>query len=345
MFDTSPPVSFRRRVLRLAEIGLERSGAGTAYAKLSRGGAVVLMYHSVAGDAEADFVDPAFRMAPDRFRRQMAFLAKHRRVVSLDELTAELAQGSNPEAGTVVITFDDGYLDNLKYAAPILAEYGLPATLYVPTSYIDRGLSQLGDRLYSMLRSRTRDVIAEPRMGKLTLGDPHSVSEVFRRIASELIVLPLLERQALLDALESELKPTAQAPRLTLSWDELRELQERFERFEVGSHSRDHVDLALRTEEEGREAIHTSRDRIAEQLGEAPRHFCFPFNRGSATQRKTVREAGFASAMCSGASELITAGSDPYHLPRIDPNMPDSLFRFVTGGAYPGLPQVIFHQH
>ena len=50
------------------------------------GGAIVLMYHSVADRDEAAWIDPRNHVPADVFARQMAFLAEHRKVVSLAQL-------------------------------------------------------------------------------------------------------------------------------------------------------------------------------------------------------------------------------------------------------------------
>ncbi|MBK7956947.1 MAG: polysaccharide deacetylase family protein [Bacteroidetes bacterium] len=54
--------------------------------------------------------------------------------------------------------FDDGYLDNLEYAAPILAKYKVPASFYVVTDCIDQNTS-LG-RIYWSISSYTRKMRA-----------------------------------------------------------------------------------------------------------------------------------------------------------------------------------------
>src|SRR5687767_4834174 len=117
-------------------------------------GAVILMYHSVAHDDAARFIEPSNRIAPRLFERQMAFLAARRRVVALSELVEEIASGKSPSAGTVCITFDDGYRDNLTVAAPILEKYRLPATLFLATGYVERAENQWSDTLHSLSRDR-----------------------------------------------------------------------------------------------------------------------------------------------------------------------------------------------
>ena len=64
---------------------------------------------------------------------------------------AALADGE-PLSRSVVITFDDGYRDNLLVAKPILEEHGLPATVFVTTGYVGSNRDFWWDELESLLR-------------------------------------------------------------------------------------------------------------------------------------------------------------------------------------------------
>lgn len=92
-------------------------------------GIVVLIYHRVGGGS-----DSAVDLPLDTFRRQVAHLAEHHRVLSLADAVDQLAAGSSAAAPGVVITFDDGAADFADIAAPALIEAGLPSTLYLVTS-------------------------------------------------------------------------------------------------------------------------------------------------------------------------------------------------------------------
>jgi len=92
--------------------------------------ASILTYHSVGGNG-AFFV-----VTQKMFAWQMQFLKKHRyHVVTLSELCLRLKKHESI-AGLIVITFDDGYQDNLTNAFPILKTYGFPATIFVKTDFI-----------------------------------------------------------------------------------------------------------------------------------------------------------------------------------------------------------------
>jgi len=73
----------------------------------------------------------------------------------MDELTKKLAECETPKRGTVVITFDDGYLDNYELAAPILKKYNFPVTIYLATEYVSRSEAQWINRLNCLFQSRT----------------------------------------------------------------------------------------------------------------------------------------------------------------------------------------------
>lgn len=92
----------------------------------------ILMYHGVSGGKNSTmFVTPA------NFERQMKFLYEEGySVISLDELVDGIKEDVSFVPRTVVITFDDGYEDNFVSAFPVLARYGMPATIFVITGYM-----------------------------------------------------------------------------------------------------------------------------------------------------------------------------------------------------------------
>jgi peptidoglycan/xylan/chitin deacetylase (PgdA/CDA1 family) len=99
------------------------------------------MYHSVAPRDEAwDFSH--LSLPPAVFDDQMARLAgKGFNTVTLSEVYDYVAGRTRLPPRAVVVTFDDGYLDNWVYAFPILKKYGLRGTVFVSTDFIDRTTS------------------------------------------------------------------------------------------------------------------------------------------------------------------------------------------------------------
>ncbi len=92
----------------------------------------VLMYHKV-NDVEGNSVT----VPTSLFGEQMAQLGElGYRPVSLDQVLDYYLHGTPLPDGAVLITFDDGYRDNLVNAAPILERHGYPAVLFVPIGYV-----------------------------------------------------------------------------------------------------------------------------------------------------------------------------------------------------------------
>jgi peptidoglycan/xylan/chitin deacetylase (PgdA/CDA1 family) len=90
----------------------------------------ILMYHSIS---EMPPGEAALSVRPEDFERQMQYLVENGyTAIGFDEL-AEAGRFKKP----ILITFDDGYADNFEQAYPILQEYGLEATVFVVSDYID----------------------------------------------------------------------------------------------------------------------------------------------------------------------------------------------------------------
>ena len=325
---------------KLAGIAIYQAGIGYAFESITRPeGAIVLMYHSVANAANAAFIDPPNRISQEKFEIQMRFLRRHRRVVPVSTLVQELAKGNTFPAGTVCITFDDGYLDNLTIAAPILEKYELPAMLYLATGYVERGASQWADVLYWLLRHRTSDRLSIPwispeRSNLASRGDMAGTRELLHRFLLEACYE---DRARTLEALEQQLAPSCRPPRLTLTWDDVRELRRRYPLFEIGGHTREHIDLRRHKGDPARMQINRCADDLRRELGAEPEHFSFPYGRWCPETRGLVIAAGWKSAVGISAKIRVDRESDRFAIPRVEAPQTLADLGFKTSGAYPGV--------
>jgi peptidoglycan/xylan/chitin deacetylase (PgdA/CDA1 family) len=324
---------------RYANTMLYWSGAAWAFEKVTHPtGAVILMYHSVADEEVAKFIDPPNHFRSAEFERQMAFLSGNRKVVSLTELLAQLDAGKVPSAGTVCITFDDGYLDNLTVAAPILEKYKLPATLYLPTAYIDRGETHWADIVHQLFRFRTRDQLTMPLLGiSANLADKMQRMSAYKLLHGPLLTSLYSDRQALLAEVREQLQPSQEGPRLTMNWDEIRELGQRFPLFSIGGHSQCHVDLSAYGGQYAHDEIEGCKRSIQQKLGIDPQHFSFPYSRWSTETKSLVEQCGWKSAVGDGHGVLVGLESDRFVLPRLSTPVSMTDLRFKTCGSFPGV--------
>jgi peptidoglycan/xylan/chitin deacetylase (PgdA/CDA1 family) len=294
------------------------------------------MYHSIAPRDLDDFVDPPNRLPPSRFAEQMGFLRDRRRVVSLSQLVDEVASGTTPPAGTVCITFDDGYLDSLTVAAPILTELRLPATLYLATGYIERQQPQWADALHWLIRRRTAHRLSLPWLPTLDMRHAMSRNTARAVLHQHLLEATEDERAMLLGEVQRQLEPAGSIARTTLTWDEVRRMRQCHPLIEIGGHTRDHVDLRSNRGERAQAQISRCADDLRRELGTTPTHFSYPYARWCDETRNFVRTAGWRSAVGMGDTFRITAASNRFAMPRVEAPRTMTELRFKTSGAYPG---------
>jgi len=95
-------------------------------------GVPILYYHSISSSPKNEL-----RVPPEKFAEQMKYLRTAGfSVISLDQLYDAYMGTNKLPLKPVVITFDDGYLDNYTNAFPILKQYNYTATLFVVTDYM-----------------------------------------------------------------------------------------------------------------------------------------------------------------------------------------------------------------
>jgi len=265
----------------------------------------ILTFHRVNDDD-----DPFMPSLPTTvFAAHMAYLARHYRVLPVEELAAGLHAGGVPR-NALAITFDDGYRDNLTHAARILKRLGLPATIFLVTGHIDTPHALWFDRLALAFKSATARQVVLADGGVLPLG---TVRDRLAALDTTLAYLKRLSddaRVAAVDGLMASLRARPERPkRLMLSWDEVSAL--RGLGFSIGAHTVTHPILSRLTPTRAWEEIHDSKAAIEKALGAPVRSFAYPNGKPddyNNTVTRLVREAGFRCAVTSrrGVNDFAT---------------------------------------
>lgn len=98
----------------------------------------ILMYHRVDVDRPRDAVGRQLTVRPAQFRAQLAYLKKQGFTgISMAQFLQRLER-HQPLGKVAVLTFDDGYEDQVRYAVPLLRHYGDSATFYIVTGQLGR---------------------------------------------------------------------------------------------------------------------------------------------------------------------------------------------------------------
>jgi peptidoglycan/xylan/chitin deacetylase (PgdA/CDA1 family) len=288
---------------------------------------LILMYHRVA-DMIADPWNIA--VSPANFAGHMEALADFADVVPLTGLPAQLRRGRRSRAA-VAVTFDDGYVDNLIHAKPVLDSLDAPATVFVPTGWVGDPRPLWWERLSHAVFAggplpEAQDFLHEgvdfswrdPALGAADRAGQQARSRIHRALWTRMRQLPDDDaRHRMLDAL-TVLLGTDEAPiadARVMTAEEVRRLA-RDGRVDIGSHSVTHPTLPALTREQKAWEIERSADECRELVGRRPTTFAYPYGDVDAECVEIARDAGYEVA-CSIREDLVWAGDDPHLLPRI----------------------------
>jgi peptidoglycan/xylan/chitin deacetylase (PgdA/CDA1 family) len=316
---------------------LGRLGVVPAVHRLWARRLTVLAYHRICDPRGEDGTTLASNISatPDRFAAQLDYLRRSFDVIALDDLVAWLqGRGSLPPY-PALITFDDGYRDNLTEALPVLRAARLPAVLFLATDCVELGRTFYWDRVACAFRLSERRAAALPLLGQCRW-DEAGREALVERWVRRAKALPDAERgdavEQLIAALAVRVPQTAHAG-LHLGWPEVRTLQR--EGVAIGAHTRRHAILARLPAAEAEEEIAASAALIAERTGSPVTAFAYP-NGGvgdfdeshEAVLRRLGIPAGFS--LIEGPQSLAAVRRHPLRIRRIFIGQRDDLPRFAA---------------
>lgn len=280
---------------------------------LGRNKLSILIYHQVL--ATADPMRPSEPTA-EVFDWQMRLLRDYFTPLSLDEALAHLQHNTLP-ANAVCVTFDDGYINNLTVAQPILAKYGIPATVYIATGF-SQGQNMWNDRVIHLFADTTRSALQldDTVVSLSDWPDRRSKAQLWLK---SLKYLPFEQRLAKVNQYYAQNQATEQAP-LMMNPAQLQQLAA--SGVTLGAHTVHHPILKVLPEQQQLQEISTSKQQLESWLGKPVLHFAYPngaegIDFDDATV-KLVRQAGFTSAVVTnwGVSDSTTP---PLKLKRFTP--------------------------
>jgi peptidoglycan/xylan/chitin deacetylase (PgdA/CDA1 family) len=262
------------------------------FRRINRNRLIILTYHSVLPSA-CDIDEGESRNVVDEqmFAWQMRYLARHFHCLRLEEAVDLLRRGEPLPPNPAVVTFDDGFRNNLRYALPILRRYGVPATVFVTTGHIGRGVQLLWTE----------------RVGRILRAAGIS-GDIARIEMTRLKSMPWRERDAAIRELEGRLVNARGAQMQTaepnadrymfLTWSEVQELMHGG--VTIGSHTVEHPIMSSLDDERREWEVVQSKQEIERRLGAPCTLFSYP--NGTADDfdecdKTNLRKAGYVAAV------------------------------------------------
>lgn len=299
---------------------------------------LILMYHRIS---EPDLDPWGLSVSPRHFAEQLEVINKYFYPLSMQEFLGHLQRGRVPDR-SIVITFDDGYVDNLLHAKPLLECSDVPATVFLVTEAIvdernfwwdelEWALLQPGE-LPDRLELRMNGSIYEWQLGdarQYSLQDrqkdrqrrpwdalPGTRLAFFYLIWQRLLELSNPERLEVLDAIRAwagASNDTRLSDRALIK-DEVNVLGEGG-LIELGAHTMTHPSLQVLSASQQMEEISGSKVHLENIIGHPVTSFSYPHGEYSVETLELVQRAGFQGASTTNF-KCVMSDADPFQLPR-----------------------------
>lgn len=317
------------------------SGVLRAAASLRGRSAAILMYHSIVPDPHAQ-MDVLGDIAHEEtvFRAQMELLARNYHPISLDEAVNRLKADEDLPKLSVVVTFDDGYVDNYEVAMPILDKVGIPATFYVTVGCIESQTLPWPARLRYALRKTTIGSCTDETGKQWDLLDPAIRERFFADGCATASRRDSNSREEFLARLMQKMRtdPVPELGILMMSGEQLRSLIHHGHT--VGSHTMSHPNLAHADERAAYWELSESKRRLEAMLNTSVEHFAYPcpalsphWNDQTIAQSA---EIGYESAVTTD-NGVVQRGTNLLCLPRVRPTKTVEGLRWNLERAFSGL--------
>lgn len=240
----------------------------------------IVFWHGVDERVDPNVEQEIFDI--DVFEKQIDYLNRHFEIISMEEFEYRFKNNSfsNKE---VVITFDDGYANNLYVVEPILHRYSLPFTVFVSAEHVDEGLyfPTSVNRIIT-LGSGLKSISIPSQNLHLSTNTIDERKETAALISSLLKSLPVDDVKAITNELIANVSPQEWVSLQEkfksvrpMTWSEVKELSDKG--VTIGSHCMWHICCHNNQQEQVvKYQLEESKRQIEEHVGKECKYFAYP---------------------------------------------------------------------
>jgi peptidoglycan/xylan/chitin deacetylase (PgdA/CDA1 family) len=322
-------------------------GSGPVEGVLRRGyrspAVLCLTYHRVADTVEHD--PDVISVTPAQLEYQAAWLRDRFLLLSGAEVADVVSGRRRLDRMAVALTFDDAYEDNFSAGRMLHERYGIPATFFVPTAFIESGRIPVWDRMGFALQHTSAQELNIPALGAFgpwRVPTSHYTKAISLLMGAFQALTPDVQA-TFVDACEvsAGVRAAESKRSLFMSWDQLRQLQAMGHT--IGAHTHTHPVLATLSAGEQEAEIRQSKTILEQQLSAEVTVFAYPFGKPrrsfSDITKGIVGSCGFTAAFSFYGGFNRPGQIDPFDVKRIKIDLATSpaMFRVrvLTRGQAP----------
>ena len=303
--------------------------------------ALILLYHSIMTPSS----DPwSLCVSPEHFEGHLQAIREWGTPIQLDELIDRLTSGTLPR-NAIALTFDDGYESIVSQARPLLEEYQVPATVFLPTAALSRAHEFWWDELeriflqpgclphnlelkidkYHFQRDLgdaavyTQEAFEQNISWRASQPAPGPRQQVYTELwallhtADPQLITETLEKLYDWAHLPSEPRPTHRP----ITWTEVTDLKDD-PWIKFGSHTMTHASLASLPIQDQIKELRQSKSDIEAAIGHCVTSLAYPYGSAKDYSSQTAalaRETGYKMALINSPG-VLDRNVDPFYLPR-----------------------------
>lgn len=289
----------------------------------------IIYYHRVISLKNINsnlLLNPLICIDKRQFESQIRYLSRNANVITMDEFIEGYICSRKLPRNSVLITFDDGYVDNFQHAFPILKKYKVPATIFLTSDVIGTPKHFWWDVLHAMVKSTQSLESLMEALFASNLRNYFNKEEIrlyrnckrdwrkkfFAYIARCLQRMKQEEIDFVLTCFKNVTRITeSTSTRSFLSWEEVSGMANYGISF--GSHSSTHPNLTLLSEKELFREFEISKKKIEEKIGTRVEVFSYPFGLYDEKCKRIAEKSGYKVAFATNRSNVSL---NPFSIPR-----------------------------
>lgn len=330
-------MSYREIAERFMIEALYYSGLFRLFDSQLGGVGSILTFHRVMPSATLLEFAPnrSLTVTPEYFEQVIRLLIQRGlEIVTLDEAKKRMAHPGTSKR-FACLTFDDGYLDNFRFAYPVCRRLGVPMTVYMTTGFIDRIATPWWELLAIILRERSELTFDDNGVTRsVSCVSAREKSNAFGLMRDLLIDLKWADRERIVHEIcgqpYGDLREQVFADFMT--WENAREMS-KSGLVEIGCHTVSHSRLRCLDSSEARYEIMESCKRIEVEVERPARHLAYPFG---GPIDVSLREFDLCRSLELETGVTMTHGNllpQHHHYPLAWPRLPISGLRQTRAAA------------